>query len=1132
MPPRRPGLWLLLVATAATATAVWSFPSAIPTLALGQRLTRQAALQRADSFFAAHELAPEGSRRAVRFRGNDSLRTYVDLAGGGRDTLNALLRGTDVAIFTWSVRAFLPRDPHEARVDFAPDGRVVGFRRVLAEADERPELSADDGRRLAEEVATRWLGHDLSRWRLATSSFETRNASGRVDRTYTFERTDRRVADAPIRMDVVVAGDLPTEVRPYAVIPEAFQRRYGEMRSANDLLALIAQAGLLGFLILAAFVLRHYAVEHRVRWRPALLVGGTIGALACAAGLNGLPGSWFGYDTATSPGTFAALVVMEATIGGALLALVVGLTVAAAEAVARHAYPLHVDWWKAWRHRGTRQVAGRVASGYVAALIALAYVGLFYHVTRRAGWWVPSELLDDPNLIATPMPWISGIAAALQAGVWEETLFRALPLSLLALWANGRPRRAWWMAAGVVGTALVFGFAHSNYPSWPPYSRGIEIFLDACFWAVLFLWLGLVVTVVAHFAYDLVLFGLFAASGSGLAYRLTAVIILLALLAPVLSVVWRWIRQRRLAELPDEGRFGAWTPVVAVSKPAPARPVTSARSLEPAARTAAVTAGALALLVVVLMPSPPQLGEPFTVGRGRVAATADSVARARGVDPALWRQLSTTGHDATAGWRRFLAREDATALAESLAATYVPAAWWTVRYVRTGGTAAERAEEWRVRIWPDGAPLDVQHVVPEATAGATLSAEEASRLARAAIARAGLDTLGLRSSDVEATERPARRDYVVTYSDTTVHLPGDAAARVRVTITGDEPAAVRRSIELPEAFTRAERERVSTRLVTTIVLSTILVLLIGVGVMLVMRRRAPVLDDGLLTRRRSLAVVGVLTVLGLASALNRAPSELASYDTAMPWSNWVGIHVVTAVLTVLPALAVLGLWLLLGALRRRVGIPLLPAGVGTDGPDPGRRTRWDVLLAGLGLGAMPTVLKALLGLASRTGIPGAPTTSLDQAVPWLGGALSMPVGVVVTVTLVAIPALAVAGVSTRPYVRALAVAAVLAPLVALAVVVTPTGASALLRASVLVAGLLVAGGISLRFWAPSCAWAWLVAGLVDAALTALRGAVHAPTTVEHLGGVVTLLAVSALLVAALRVVRADSGVPRRGEAVS
>jgi len=44
--------------------------------------------------------------------------------------------------------------------------------------------------------------------------------------------------------------------------------------------------------------------------------------------------------------------------------------------------------------------------------------------------------------------------------------------------------------------------------------------------------------------------------------------------------------------------------------------------------------------------------------------------------------------------------------------------------------------------------------------------------------------------------------------------------------------------------------------------------------------------------------------------------------------------------------------------------------------------------------------------------------------------------------------------------------------------------------------------------------------------------VHAPTTVEHLGGVVTLLAVSALLVAALRVVRADSGVPRRSEAVS
>jgi len=46
--------------------------------------------------------AVNGARTAVRFQGDDSLRTFVELAGGGLDSLNALVRGDDIAPFTWS----------------------------------------------------------------------------------------------------------------------------------------------------------------------------------------------------------------------------------------------------------------------------------------------------------------------------------------------------------------------------------------------------------------------------------------------------------------------------------------------------------------------------------------------------------------------------------------------------------------------------------------------------------------------------------------------------------------------------------------------------------------------------------------------------------------------------------------------------------------------------------------------------------------------------------------------------------------------------------------------------------------------------------------------------------------------
>ena len=74
-----------LIGLAAVATAVALFPRAFPAIALENTLTTATALARADSFFRAHDLAPTATRRAVAFRGEDSLLTYVDLAAGGAD---------------------------------------------------------------------------------------------------------------------------------------------------------------------------------------------------------------------------------------------------------------------------------------------------------------------------------------------------------------------------------------------------------------------------------------------------------------------------------------------------------------------------------------------------------------------------------------------------------------------------------------------------------------------------------------------------------------------------------------------------------------------------------------------------------------------------------------------------------------------------------------------------------------------------------------------------------------------------------------------------------------------------------------------------------------------------------------
>src|ERR1019366_6196417 len=102
---------------------------------------------------------------------------------------------------------------------FAADGRITGFRRDFAEADARPALSPDSAQRLAERVLSTWLREPLARWRSVTSSYVTRKTSGRIDRTFTYERSDRKIGDAPIRVDLVIAVDTPSMARSYVVIP-------------------------------------------------------------------------------------------------------------------------------------------------------------------------------------------------------------------------------------------------------------------------------------------------------------------------------------------------------------------------------------------------------------------------------------------------------------------------------------------------------------------------------------------------------------------------------------------------------------------------------------------------------------------------------------------------------------------------------------------------------------------------------------------------------------------------------------------------------------------------------------------------------------------------------------------------
>ena len=133
---------------------------------------------------------------------------------------------------------------------------------------------------------------------------------------------------------------------------------------------------------------------------------------------------------------------------------------------------------------------------------------LYFYATRLFGWWAPSDALIHPDVLASYFPWLSAIANSLQAGFWEESLFRAVPIAGAALIGDRFGKRNLFIVIAFVVQAIVFGAGHAPYPTQPSYSRPVELILPSIGFGLLYLCFGLLPGIILHYTFDVVWFAL------------------------------------------------------------------------------------------------------------------------------------------------------------------------------------------------------------------------------------------------------------------------------------------------------------------------------------------------------------------------------------------------------------------------------------------------------------------------------------------------------------------------------------------------------------------------------------------------------------------------------------------------
>ena len=972
---RKPVFWAAFAAlsVACAAFAVVNFPRAFSMVELDLEMDRATALSEARRLAGEFDWGPSDYRQVASFRVDDQVRSFVELEGGGPEVFAGLLRDGPFYPYQWVVRHFRGGEVRETAVRFLPDGTPYGFRERLAEDARGAALDPDSARAIAEDGAGAPWNVTLDRYEPVEASQEARPGR-RIDHTFVYERTGAQAGEGRFRLRLVVSGDRLTELTHVLQVPEAFDRRYEAMRSANEGITIAGS-----FLMLLIYGVAGIGVglfvllrQRRVLWRMPLVWGVSIAFAQLLAGLNQWPLLWVGYDTALSETSFA--IQQVTTQIGAFLAFtgVFALSFMAAESLSRRAFPHHLQFWRCWSQDGARSwtVLGQTVAGYLIVGIDLAFLVGFYWITiGYLGWWSPSDALVNPDSLATVLPWLSPLALSLQAGFWEECLFRAVPLAGAALLGERFGHRRAWIAGAFVLQILIFGAGHAAYPAQPSYARLIELIVPSTIFGLLYLRFGLLPAIVMHFAFDAVLFGipLFVSSAPGA--WVDQGIFGLIFLTPFWVVLGARYRGGGWTEAPAALRNAAWSPPAAEApaEPAPA-PARESAGLPPLPVVVAVGVAGFGLWAYAA--AIPSEAPRLEVARSEAVAAAREVLAAQGVDPGAWTETSRV-MSGLGPQNRFVWREVSEEAHRALLGEYLGRPRWRVRYARFEGDVAARAEEHVVWIGPDGASGRREHRLAEETPGAALSEEDARTLARDALARLG-GAADLSEVSAESSRRPARTDWTFTFRDETTGDLAGGEARAAVEIAGDEVVDTRRYVFPPEAWRRADEQRRGTLsiagIASTIVLGLLLVAGAVVAVVGMTRKRFDV--------RLALAIAGLTLLVTAAGIANNWPLVMHDLSTAQPLALQLGIGLVGGLIGA-GLIAVL-----FGLLAGQGGVSAL----GNEGAAADRKPAVRTGVA-LGLGVLGAL--ALADAALGRGLPPwsvqGPASSV---VPWLAAALA------------------------------------------------------------------------------------------------------------------------------------------------
>jgi len=272
----------------------------------------------------------------------------------------------------------------------------------------------------------------------------------------------------------------------------------------------------------------------------------------------------------------------------------------------------------------------------------------------------------------------------------------------------------------------------------------------------------------------------------------------------------------------------------------------------------------------------PEATIDFRITRDEARVRGASFLEHRGLDLVDYRHAAVFEFDDQA--KTFLERERGIEGASDLIGQPVRLWRWSNRWFRE-----LHKEEYRVEITTTGDLVGFSHLVDEDATGASLTQNEARRLAEQFLSQTiGLDMVGLEFSEAESTERPHRTDHAFTWKLANFAV-ADGTYRYRVRIQGDLVGGYAEFLKVPEYWRRQYTDLRSRNQATGLIAGLFMFV---TWIAMLARFVAGIRGQDI--RWRTVLIFGSIAfALTFLSQLNNLPVTVYGFDTTDTFSNFL-----------------------------------------------------------------------------------------------------------------------------------------------------------------------------------------------------------------------------------------------------